>query len=145
MKPVLVVDASVTIKWFLPSLPEEDDVPDALALLQAYAEDRVHLYQPPIWRAEVLAVLARVAPSSASRHAANLLSFDHDSADSSAVYQKAVELSIQLNHHLFDTIYHAAALLHPSAVLVTADDRYRKKGEYMGRIVTLSLWRHVFH
>lgn len=145
MKPVVVVDASVTIEWFVPSSPEEDDVPDALALLQAYAEDRIRLYQPPIWRAEVLAVLARVAPSSASRHALQLLSFDHEPADSSAVYQKGIELSIQLNHHLFDTIYHAAALLRPNAVLVTADDRYRKKGEPLGRILALPLWRNVFH
>jgi predicted nucleic acid-binding protein len=145
MKPVVVVDASVSIKWFVPFLPEEADVPDALGLLEAYAEDRVTLYQPPIWRAEVLAVLARVSPSSAARHALHLLSFDHESADSFALYQKAVELSIQLNHHLFDTIYHAAALLHPNAVFVTADDRYLKKGEHLGRLLALPLWRNIFH
>lgn len=145
MKPVVVVDASVSIKWFVPAMPEEDDVPDALGLLQAYAEDRVTLYQPPIWRAEVLAVLARLSPSSAARHALHLLSFDHEPADSSAVYLKAVELSIALNHHMFDTMYHAAALLHPSAVFVTADDRYRVKGAHLGRVLALPLWRNIFH
>ena len=145
MKPVVVVDASVSIKWFVPALPEEADVPDALGLLQAYAEDRLELYQPSIWRAEVLAVLARVSPSSAARQAAHLFSFDHELADSEAIYRKAMELSIELNHHLFDTIYHAAALLHPNAVFVTADDRYRAKGARLGRILALPLWRNILH
>lgn len=145
MKPVVVVDASVSIKWFLPSLPEEADVPDALALLQAYAEDRVSFYQPPIWRAEILSVLARVSPSSAARHALHLLSFDHESADSLALYQRGIELSIELDHHLFDTVYHAAALLHPNAFFVTADDLYRRKGQHLGRILALPQWRNIFH
>ena len=70
---------------------------------------------------------------------------DHETADSPAVYLKAVELSIALNHHLFDTIYHAAVLLHPNAVFITADDRYRAKGEHLGRMLALSLWKNVFH
>lgn len=48
MRPVVVVDASVSIKWFVPSLPDEGDVPDALALLQAYAsrQNRQNLGTP---------------------------------------------------------------------------------------------------
>jgi hypothetical protein len=33
---------------------------------------------------------------------------------------------IETDHHLFDTLYHAVALEHGDAVLVTADDRYRR-------------------
>lgn len=145
MKPVIVVDASVSIKWFVPTAPKEEDVPAALGLLQAYAEDRVTLYQPPIWRAEVLAVLARIAPASAARHASHLFSFDYESADSLEIHSKAVEMSIELNHHLFDTLYHAAALLHPNAVFVTADERYRNKGMHLGRVLSLPDWRNLLH
>ena len=144
MKPVVVVDASVSVKWFVPQLPEEDDVSAALALLRAYAEDRVALYQPPLWRAEVLAVLARVSPEAAERHAWRFLSFDHEIADSPAVYLKAVALAIELGHHLFDTMYHAAALTHPNAMLITADERYRAKGDDLGKILPLPLWERVF-
>ena len=50
---------------------------------------------------------------------------------------------IELGHHLFDTMYHAAAITHPNAVLITADNRFRAKGEPMGRILPLpqpALW-----
>ena len=143
MKPVLVVDASVAVKWFIPQEPEEDDVPAALDLLQAYGDDKISLYQPPIWHAEVLAVLARVVPDSAERHAWRLLSLDHETADSPAVFLKAVQTSVTLDHHLFDTIYHAAALSHPNAVLITSDVRYLKKAAPLGRILSLSAWRQV--
>ncbi|MBJ6727401.1 type II toxin-antitoxin system VapC family toxin [Geomesophilobacter sediminis] len=141
MKPVLVVDASVSVKWFLSAPPGEASAAAALALLEAYSEDRFSLYQPPVWRSEVLGVLCRLAPLSASRYAQGLLSFDYRLADADAVYLKAIELSIQLDHHLFDTIYHAAALLHPQATFVTADEKYRAKGERLGRILPLVSWK----
>ena len=125
MKPVIVVDASVAIKWFISESPDEKDTNEALELLRAYRDDRIELYQPPIWRAEVLAVLARIVPDKVDQHTWKLLAFDHSEAAGSAVYLKAVQLSIQLDHHLFDTIYHAAALTHPSATLITADEQYR--------------------
>ncbi|MBI2353613.1 MAG: PIN domain-containing protein [Deltaproteobacteria bacterium] len=144
MRPVVVVDASVSVTWFIPRSPEEKYAEQALALLKAYADDRIELYQPPVWQAEVLGVLSRVAPGDAERHAWRLLSFDCASASSSSVYLKAVQLSVQLGHHLFDTIYHAAALSHSSAVLITADKRYLGKAKTLGRILPLERWEEVF-
>lgn len=144
MKPVIVVDASVAIKWFVSESPDEGDKDEALDLLRAYREDRVEFYQPPIWRAEVLAVLARIAPDKVEQHTWKLLAFDYGEASGSALYLKAVQLSIQLNHHLFDTIYHASALIHPSATLITADEKYRIKAESQGRVLSLKRWREVF-
>ncbi|WP_409409595.1 hypothetical protein AAE485_04075 [Acidithiobacillus ferriphilus] len=40
-------------------------------------------------------------------------------------------------HHLFDTLYHALALLHPEAVLVTADRRYFVKAQREDCIILL--------
>src|SRR5208282_1664295 len=42
--------------------------------------------------------------------------------------------------HLFDTLYHAIALEHAGATLVTADRRYREKAENYGNIVALRDW-----
>jgi predicted nucleic acid-binding protein len=143
MKPTLVIDASVSVKWFVPQSPEVDDVPAALALLQAYADDRVEFYQPSIWQSEVLAALARVAPASVERHVCRFLAFDYVPAESPAVFLKAVQMAVSLGHHLFDTVYHAAALTHPNAVLITADVRYVNKAASLGRILPLSQWQEV--
>jgi hypothetical protein len=40
-------------------------------------------------------------------------------------------------------MYHAVALEHEDALLVTADDRYYGKAERYGRIATLPEWRVV--
>jgi predicted nucleic acid-binding protein len=144
VKPVVVVDTSVAIKWFVFESPDEGETEQALDLLRAYRDDRIEFYQPPIWRAEVLAVLARIAPEKAEQHTWKLLAFDHTEASGSSVYLKAVQLSTQLDHHLFDTIYHAAALTHPSAFLITADEKYRIKAESLGRVLSLKRWSEVF-
>lgn len=144
MKPVIVVDASVAIKWFVVESPEEEDTAAAIELLKAYRDDLIELWQPPIWHAEVLAVLARIVPDKVEQHAWKLLALDHGEASGSSAYLKAVQLSIQLGHHLFDTIYHAAALTHPSAILITADEKYRIKAEPLGRVLPLKRWGGVF-
>ena len=144
MKPVVVIDASVAVKWFFPQSPDESDADQALDLLHAYRNDRIELLEPPIWQAEVAAVLARLAPAVSEQLVWRLLSFDHTTASGARVYLKAVQLAVSLNHHLFDTLYHAAALTHPSAVLITADEKYRLKAHTLGRILPLTTWKEVF-
>jgi len=51
-----------------------------------------------------------------------------------AVYETACRLAVQLRHHLFDTLYHAAALHTQGATLVTADDVYYRKAAHLGQI-----------
>ncbi|MBC7962815.1 MAG: type II toxin-antitoxin system VapC family toxin [Steroidobacteraceae bacterium] len=144
MKPVVVVDASVAIKWFVSESPDDGDTEEALDLLRAYRDDRLEFYQPPIWRAEVLAVLSRIVPDKVEQHTWKLLAFDYNEASGSALYLRAVQLSIQLGHHLFDTIYHASALSHPSATLITADEKFRIKAESLGRVLSLKRWREIY-
>ena len=55
------------------------------------------------------------------------------------MYQRAIELACQHNHHLFDTLYHAAAL-EESATLITADRRYYDKARREGQIILLADW-----
>ena len=52
-------------------------------------------------------------------------------------YARAISLATQLNHHLFDTLYHALALETPIARFVTADRRYFAKAQHLGQIVWL--------
>lgn len=57
-------------------------------------------------------------------------------ADSWRIYRRAAEMSATLNHHLFDTLYHAVALEH-GAELVTADKKYFNKACGLGSISLL--------
>ncbi len=138
--PTCVVDASVAVKWFVPQNPAEVDSEIALALLDAYADGRIRLMEPPIWRAEVAAVLVRLLPHPLESQLARLWALDYHSADSEAVLMAAGRLAVTLNHPLFDTLYHATALSQPHAVLVTADERYFNKAAALGQIIRLRDW-----
>lgn len=133
----VVVDASVAIKWFFRLREDERDVDAALELLRGVLDDRVKLIQPPHFIAEMGAVLAREMPDSAESALNDLLDIEMRLVSDEAVYTTAVSLSIRLQHHLFDTLYHAVALESADGVLVTADERYFRKASGVGRIVRL--------
>ncbi|MDG4594461.1 MAG: type II toxin-antitoxin system VapC family toxin [Candidatus Contendobacter sp.] len=134
-----VVDASVAIQWFFQTARDEDDLEPAVALLRAHQDGEVLFYQPSHFIAEVTAVLARKKPRADARiDVSDLLNLDLRRVESPAVYMTACDLAIRLNHHLFDTLYHAVALHTPAAILVTADRRYFDKAQPIGQIARLS-------
>lgn len=123
----IVVDASVAIKWLIPHRPEESDVEKALALFEQIDRQDVFMVQPPHFVAEVMAVMARLEPDHADPVFTAFSQLEMIVADHAEIYRTAIRLSIELNHHLFDTLYHAVALNTPGAMLVTADRRYYDK------------------
>lgn len=131
----VVADASVAVKWFVRE--GEPDAGVALALFAAVRERSVRLVQLVYWIAEVSAVLARIRPRTAEADARALCALSVTTVQRATVYARASRLAVDLDHHLFDTLYHAAALETPGAVLVTADDRYARKAEGLGALVRL--------
>jgi len=138
---ILVVDASVALKWFFQTRDDEPDSDLALAILAGVVEDRIQLLQPPHFISEVAAVLAREKPEQAPDDIADLLRIECAFADTLDTYATAIDLSIRCRHHLFDTLYHAVALSTPGAMLLTADRRYYDKACGLGRIVWLADFR----
>ena len=134
----LVVDASVALKWFFRASGEEEHTDHALAILAAIDTNRLKMSQPPHFLAEVAAVLAREKPGGAHDDLIDLQNITWRLIEGAAIYATAVDLSIRLQHHLFDTLYHATALHIPGAILVTADRRYYDKARPEGRIVLLA-------
>jgi predicted nucleic acid-binding protein len=133
----VTLGASVTLKWFLRT-PAETDLLQAVALLRAIETDQIRLIQPPHTLAEVAAVLVRERPATAFDDLADVARiFDCGTrAGSLGVYRRAMQLSRQLGHHLFDTLYHAVAF-EEDATLITADERYYDKASVLGNIMLL--------
>lgn len=137
---ICVVDASVAVKWFAEGdwALREDDIEPALEILKASTRGTLDFYQPPHFLAEVAAVVTRLKPDQAQQYIDNLAQLNITWAAPTVAYAKAIELARQLDHHLFDTLYHAVALSIPGAVLVTADRRYFVKAQQLGQIAWLA-------
>ena len=137
---ICVIDASVAVKWFAEGdwALREDDVEPALKILKASTSGTLDFYQPPHFLAEVAAVLSRLQPNQAQQSIDNLAQLNITWAAPTVAYAKAIDLACQLDHHLFDTLYHAVALSVPGAKLVTADKRYFDKARHLGQIALLA-------
>ena len=134
---IAVVDASVALKWFFNDRDDEPHPDRAAAILREIGAGQVRMIQPPHFLAEVAAVLARKEPANARSNLTDLQLLDWESVESPAIYATAVALSIDLQHHLFDTLYHATAIHTDSATLLTHDDSYYDKAWNRRRITRL--------
>ena len=134
---ILVIDASVALKWFLGTRPDEAHAENASTILRAVGAGRVQMVQPPHFLAEVAAVLARELPATAGEDLFHLQSVEWEVAEWPWIYDTAIDLSVRLRQHVFDTLYHATALHHEGATLVTADEAYYEKAHAEGSIVRL--------
>lgn len=137
---IVVLDASVVLKWLLEDPAREPETEKALAVVESVVLGRLEVLQPMHWLAEVAAVAARLAPQSAVSDVEMLSALEFPTTDDPNVIRRATTLAIETNHHLFDALYHAVALEHEDALLVTADDRYFGKAERYGRITALRDW-----
>lgn len=137
---ICVVDASVAVKWFAEGdwALREDQIEPALEILRASTRGTLDFYQPPHFLAEVAAVVSRLKPDRAQQCIDDLAQLNITWASPTVAYTRAISLTCQLDHHLFDTLYHAVALSIPGAVLITADRRYFAKAQHLGQIAWLA-------
>jgi len=134
-----VIDASVVVKWVFPASEAEEDTDLALALLEVIKEGGVGLIQPPHWLAEVAAVVTRLHPEVVEPALDLLEAMEFPVIHDLSSFKRASRIARDLNHHLFDTLYHAVALEH-DCTLVTADETYFRKARSLGSIVRLAHW-----
>lgn len=132
-----VVDASVAVKWALPVKDGEAHQRQALALLENIKQGETRVLQPPHWLVEVGAVLTRLAPEQAWDILQAFLAMELPITTEWEVYEHACRLAVDLDHHLFDTLYHAVAFQDSDAIFVTADLQYFRKASKYGRMITL--------
>lgn len=133
----LVVDASVTIKWIVPERPHEQNVDQAMALLDAIDHRGIAVFMPAHWSIEVMSVIARLEPAKIDRAIRMLEEVNPHIIRDFGTLRRAADISTTLRHHLFDTLYHAVAM-EMEATLVTADDTYYDKAAPLGAIQRLA-------
>ena len=138
--PLVVPDASVLLKWVLPS-DEEPDANKALLLRAAIQEEVVHALLPTLWLYEVGNTIARRFPMHASSWLSALMKFELEEAWPSQPWlAKTLELTSRYEVSFYDAAYHALALIH-KGVFVTADSRYVNRVTEPGSVIALSEWQ----
>ena len=137
--PVVVPDASVLLKWVLPS--DEPDTDKALLLRTAILDEAVSALVPSLWLYEVGNTIARRFPAQADTWLAALLKFGlRESPPSKAWLTKSLELTRLHSVSFYDAAYHALALLQ-EGLFITADPTYVTRAEKSGSVITLSAWQ----
>jgi predicted nucleic acid-binding protein len=138
--PLVVPDASVLLKWVLPS-DDEPDLDKALLLRTAIEKDAVRAIVPALWLYEVSNTVARRFPAHASAWLSSLMKFGLSEAmPSEAWLAAALELTRAYEVSFYDAAYHALAITR-KGVFVTADVRYVNRMGGEGTVVALSEWK----
>lgn len=136
---VVVPDASVILKWVLPSA-DEPDLEKALALRDAIASGHVRAVVPDVWIYEVGNTLSRRQPDRADHALSSLLRFGLESARPSPAWLECVlDLTRRYGVTFYDAAYHAHAIEMRGA-FVTADERYVSRTREAGFVTRLSEW-----
>ncbi len=134
----IVVDVSLSLKWFLQRSRKSDRLAAAELLAQVNA-GRFHLVQPSTWRAHVAAALVRKDPSVVKQGIDVLLRMRPRDGDTQRTLHLASELAQMLNVDLFATMYHAVAI-EKGIELVTTDASYHERAAHLGNIRMLRDW-----
>ncbi|HJS88977.1 MAG TPA: type II toxin-antitoxin system VapC family toxin [Steroidobacteraceae bacterium] len=138
--PLVVPDASVLLKWVLPS-DDEPEVDKALLLRAAILNDAVRAIVPALWLYEVGNTVARRFPAHASAWLTSLMKFGlTEAVPSDAWLAAALELVCTYEVSFYDAAYHALAIIR-RGVFVTADVRYVNRMAGEGTVIALSEWR----
>jgi predicted nucleic acid-binding protein len=126
----------VAVKWVFPDPLVEPHADRALEVLDGVRQGRIDVIQPVHWLLETTAVVVRLNPDILERALGLLDALELQVCDEHSVLLRAARLAKDLDHHLFDTLYHAVAL-DREATLITADERYARKASPRGRLAFL--------
>ncbi len=138
--PLVVLDASVLLKWVLP-WNEEPDADKALLLRKAIADGDVRALMPSLWFYEVGNTVARRFPTHAPGWMSALMKFGFKEVSPSHRWlEKVLELTRRYEVSFYDAAYHSLAIIHGGS-FVTADTRYAARVAEAGSVVALGEWR----
>lgn len=136
---VVVPDASVLLKWLLPSTQEADEE-QALLIRNAAISGDILVKVPSLWLYEIGNLLTRQVPRQARVLLRAIRQFELvESAWTDAWLDKCLWLTSQHKVTFYDAAYHSLAIIE-KGTFVTADDHYVKKAHAAGSIISLKDW-----
>ena len=124
---LVVVDASVAVKWFLPE-DGEALVSQALELLDAYDKDEVRFVVPDLFYVETASAIwkavrvGRVLRAFGDQALALLTQREFPTVPSLRLLDKAFQIAMDRGRTVYDCLYVALAV-QADAQLITADER----------------------
>lgn len=124
---LLVLDASVAAKWFLPR-SGEPLAEEALALLRRFADGDVEFAVPDLFWAEFGNILwkcvrsNRLSQKSATEALTDILHYGLPTAGSRELADDALAIALATGRTVYDAIYVALAV-QKDAAFITADER----------------------
>ena len=124
---LIVLDASVAVKWFLPE-NVETLATEALALLGRHGKSEIQITVPDLFWVEFASVLWKAVrrgnfpKASADAALAALTQYDFPTFPTVNLLSKAFEIATTYDRTVYDSLYVALAV-QSKAQLVTADER----------------------
>jgi predicted nucleic acid-binding protein len=124
---LIVVDASLAAKWFLPA-KGETLTEEALEVFRNYAAGEIRFIVPDLFWAELANVLweavrlARCSNAVAESGLASLLERNLPTVSSSVLLEVAFRIATAFDRTVYDSLYVALAV-QSKAQLITADER----------------------
>jgi predicted nucleic acid-binding protein len=124
---VLILDASVAAKWFLPR-SGEPLAEEALALLRRYADGDVEFAVPDLFWAEIGNILwkavrkGRWSQKSATDALTNILQYPLPTVGTRELADHALAIALATDRTVYDAMYVALAV-EKNAAFITADER----------------------
>ena len=124
---LLVLDANVAAKWFLPA-KSEPLADEAFTLLGKYAKDEIRFIVPDLFWVEFANVmwkavrLGRLPKVSAGEALEALIQRDFPTFPSLKLLDSAFQIATAFERTVYDCLYVALAV-HSNAQLITADER----------------------
>ena len=132
---IVVPDASVLLKWVLPTTEGGRD--SALQLRESATAGDVTLMVPPLWLYEVGNTLARRFPGQAAQLLDALVTFGLiERTATDAWRRQALTLTRDYGVTFYDAAYHALALVE-RGIFVTADSEYVQRTLAAGAVSLL--------
>jgi predicted nucleic acid-binding protein len=124
---LIVLDASVAVKWFLPE-KVETLATEALALLDRCGKNEIQIIVPDLFWVEFASVLWKAIrrdnfpKASADAALASLKRFDFRTVPSLKLLDNAFEIATAYGRTVYDSLYVALAV-QTNSQLITADER----------------------
>ncbi|MCD6095958.1 MAG: type II toxin-antitoxin system VapC family toxin [Thermoprotei archaeon] len=137
VKKIIVVDASVAVKWFVPERYYEK----ALELRDAYLNGKVDLISPSLIIYEVANALRfhrvyKLTLEDIVNAVKDIINLDIIRKLTLEGWLKAIKLSIDKDISIYDAIYGAMTLIF-NGILVTSDEKLSERIKDTVRVVTL--------